>query len=219
MYEPYFFFDFDSTFVTIESLDELARIALVGHPEAEERVRQIHETTRLGMEGTISFEESLRRRLVLMEAKKPHLEELLLLLERSITPSFLLYKNFFLEQRGRVYILSGGCVDFIAPVVASFGITEEFILANRFIYDAEGHILGVDDASPLAHTGGKSVLLSQLTLPGEKYMIGDGYTDYETKSYGGADKFLAYAGNVCRKQILEGADGVMTTFSDLFLYI
>lgn len=63
-----FIIDFDSTFVKIESLDLLASIALNGRPDQEERVSKISSITDQGMNGDISFSESLSSRLALLDA-------------------------------------------------------------------------------------------------------------------------------------------------------
>lgn len=51
--------DFDSTFVSVESLDELAKIALRDDPSREKTALEISRITALGMEGKLSFEKSL----------------------------------------------------------------------------------------------------------------------------------------------------------------
>jgi D-3-phosphoglycerate dehydrogenase / 2-oxoglutarate reductase len=56
--------DFDSTFIKIEGLDALAEVSLENHPHKETLVKQIKELTNLGMEGKISFEESLKKRSI-----------------------------------------------------------------------------------------------------------------------------------------------------------
>ena len=48
---PYLVFDFDSTFTQVEGLDELADIALQGHPDQARVVGQIKALTDQGMAG------------------------------------------------------------------------------------------------------------------------------------------------------------------------
>ena len=59
----YFVIDFDSTFTKVEAFDVLAEISLKDHPEMEERKHQIHQITNQGMDGTISFRQTLEQRL------------------------------------------------------------------------------------------------------------------------------------------------------------
>jgi hypothetical protein len=46
-------------------------------------------------------------------------------------------------------------------------------------------------------------------------MIGDGFTDYETKLHGAVDEFRYYAEHVQRRSVMEKAEKVLTNFSDL----
>jgi D-3-phosphoglycerate dehydrogenase len=58
-----FVFDFDSTLTSVEGLDVLAEISLEGNPERAEIVKEIQEITDLGIDGDISFTDSLSRRI------------------------------------------------------------------------------------------------------------------------------------------------------------
>ena len=66
MFPDHLIIDFDSTFVTVESLDELAHIVLKDNPESVQRLETIRAITRAGMEGSIPFDESLSKRLKLL---------------------------------------------------------------------------------------------------------------------------------------------------------
>ena len=52
---PNLIIDFDSTFVTVEALDELAKICLKENSQKEKILKKIQKTTKLGMEGKIDF--------------------------------------------------------------------------------------------------------------------------------------------------------------------
>ena len=54
-----FVFDFDSTLTRVEALDVLAEITLVNNPNKDEIIEEIIEITNLGIDGKISFTESL----------------------------------------------------------------------------------------------------------------------------------------------------------------
>ena len=53
--------DFDSTFITSESLDELAINKFGNHPNGKKLLSKIQSLTNAGMNGDISFEESLEK--------------------------------------------------------------------------------------------------------------------------------------------------------------
>jgi D-3-phosphoglycerate dehydrogenase / 2-oxoglutarate reductase len=61
-------------------------------------------------------------------------------------------------------------------------------------------------------------LLKKLNLPGDIYVIGDGYTDYEIKHAGLANKFFAFTENVERENVKNKADHIAPSL-DEFLYL
>ncbi len=214
----HFIIDFDSTFMQVEALDELGAIALAGRPDAEERLQQIKAITDMGMEGRLSFTESLEQRLQLLEARRSHLPALIETLKQKVSPSFARNRDFFAQEAAAVHIVSNGFREFIAPVVTEYGIRPENIHANSFEFDEEGRIVGFDRDNVLSRNGGKAVRLRDLQLEGDVYVIGDGYTDYEIKEAGLANKFYAFTENVARPQVVAQADHVAPTL-DEFLYV
>jgi D-3-phosphoglycerate dehydrogenase len=60
--------------------------------------------------------------------------------------------------------------------------------------------------------------LKRLKLDGDVYVIGDGYTDYEIKHSGLANKFYAFTENVGRENVLSKADHIAPSL-DEFLYL
>ena len=72
-----FVFDFDSTLTRVEALDVLAEISLANNPKKDEIINEIIEITNLGIDGKISFTESLERRIKLLNAKKSDLSILI----------------------------------------------------------------------------------------------------------------------------------------------
>lgn len=214
----YFVIDFDSTFTKVEAFDVLADISLKDHPEKESRKKQIVQITNQGMDGSISFRESLERRLNLLSPSKQHLNPLISELKGSVSESFKRNKEFFRDYADNIYIISNGFKEFIEPIVTEFGIKSENILANEFRFDTDGKVVGFDDTNPLSANGGKVEQLKRLNLPGDVYVIGDGYTDYEIKHAGLANKFYAFTENVERESVKTKADHI-TPSLDEFLYL
>jgi D-3-phosphoglycerate dehydrogenase len=214
----YFVIDFDSTFTKVEAFDVLADISLSDHPEKETRKIQIAQITNQGMDGSISFRESLEKRLGLLAPNKKHLPFLISKLKGSVSESFKRNKEFFQEHADNIYIISNGFKEFIEPIVTEFGVKSANILANEFRFDETGKVIGFDENNPLSANGGKVELLKQLNLPGDVYVIGDGYTDYEIKHAGLANKFFAFTENVERESVKSKADHI-TPSLDEFLYL
>jgi D-3-phosphoglycerate dehydrogenase len=214
----YFVIDFDSTFTKVEAFDALAEIALKGHPELEERKKQIAEITNQGMDGTLSFRESLEKRVKLLSPNKRHLDELITVLRTLVSESFKRNKEFFQLYADHIYIISNGFHTFIDPIVTEYGVKPQNVLANRFHFDEQGNVIGFDTDNPLSSNNGKVEQLKRLNLPGDVYVIGDGYTDYEIKHAGLANKFFAFTENVEREKVLNKADHIAPSL-DEFLYL
>ncbi|GAB4411859.1 MAG: hypothetical protein OHK0039_17320 [Bacteroidia bacterium] len=214
----YFILDFESTFLQVEALEELADIALRNHPERTARLARIHDITTATGEGSMDFHDSLRERIALMEAHQEHLAPLIRRLKQRVSVSISRNRTFFEAYRDQIFILSNGFREFIEPVVKTYHIAPDHILANAFVYDAAGRILGPDERIALAHSGGKARILADLHLDGEIVVLGDAYTDYEVKAAGVAHKFFMFTENVLRESLLDKADHVVPSFEE-FLYV
>lgn len=206
-------FDFDSTFVTVEALDELAKIALSNHPQKNKITRKISEITKLGMEGKITFSDSLSKRLKLFKANKTHIDLLIELLKTKITPSFVRNKDFLTEYSSNIYIISGGFGEYIIPVVTEYGIKPNHVLANYFKFNRNGEIKDLDGIK--SKSANKIPKIKSLNLKGDIFIIGDGWTDYEIKKMGFAQKFFAFTENVKRERVIKEADCVVKNFDKL----
>ncbi len=213
-----FVIDFDSTFTQVEALDVLGEISLAEHEDKEKRLEELVSLTNRGMAGELSFRESLEQRLQLLLAKERHLDELVKRLKSKVSTSFIRNKEFFRENSENIYIISNGFKEFIVPIVEEFGIKPENVFANTFKLDSEGKIIGFDKKNVLSSNNGKVEMLKSLDLKGDVYVIGDGYTDYEIKAAGLANKFYAFTENIERENVLQKADHV-TPSLDEFLYL
>lgn len=213
-----FIFDFDSTLTRVEALDVLAEITLANNPQKEEIIEGIVTITNLGIDGEISFTESLERRIKLLNATKADLEVLIRELKQKVSRSIERNKEFFESFSDDIYVISAGFKEFIVPIVAAYNIPEERVYANTFEFDDNGVIVGFDRTNVLSTHNGKIQCLKDLNLQGEIQVIGDGYSDYVTKEAGVADKFFAYTENVLRNKTIANADYI-TPNLDEFLYV
>lgn len=202
----YFIIDFDSTFTQVEALDVLAEIALKDNENQAKAIQEIKDITDRGMEGGISFRESLMRRIEILQANKKHLPELVERLSSLVSPSFKRNTEFIEKYKDQIFIISNGFKDFIVPIVKKFGIKEEHVFANEFQYGSDDEIVGFDETNLLSQNNGKPKQIESLKLNGEVFVLGDGYTDFEIKKAGLAHKFYAFTENVRREKILSEAD-------------
>ncbi|MFT4553928.1 MAG: D-3-phosphoglycerate dehydrogenase [Chlamydiales bacterium] len=208
--------DFDSTFIQVEGLEELASLSLKQHPDREKLLADLHQKTILGMEGKAPYSQVLKERVDVICANRKHVEKLSGQLSLKVTPSILRNKKFFKNYSDKIYIFSGGFIEFIWPIVEPFGIRRDHVFANSFTFDYAGNIVGFDEKNPLSTEGGKAKLLDQLNLNGNTVIIGDGYTDYEATLSGSGRKFFAFTENVYRKPVVEKADRELKNFDDFF---
>jgi D-3-phosphoglycerate dehydrogenase len=213
----YFIIDFDSTFVTIESLDNLAKIALQNNPKRNEILTKISFITNQGMEGKIPFNKSLEKRVKLFQSTRENIDELIVLLKNSITPSIERNREFFSSYKDHIYIISGGFKEYIYPVAREFGIAEDHILANTFKFNKNRLVTGFDKKNNLSKAKGKVLAIKSLKLNGNAVVIGDGFTDYEIVKEKAAGLFVAFTENVKRESILKVADKKVKSF-DEFLH-
>lgn len=206
--------DFDSTFIKYEMLEEIAKISLQNNPNKNKILKKIVSICNMGMEGMISFEESLSQRLALLNFNKRDLEKVIKVLKNNITPSILKHKEFFMENKKQIYIISGAFKECITPITSLFKIPDNRILANTFVYDKNDNIIGTDLQNPLSHKLGKAKTIQNFDLKGKVIVFGDGYTDYEIKKEGQADIFVAFTENVARKNVILKADYVVKNFDE-----
>ena len=211
-------FDFDSTLTQVEALDILAEISLRDRADRDEIIREIQEITNLGIDGDISFTESLERRIKLLNATREDLQELIAELKNRISRSISSNKEFFQKYASDIYVISCGFKEFIDPIVQAYDIPAERVYANNFEFDESGKIVGFDTENVLASHNGKIACLKALNLPGEVQVIGDGYSDYVMREAGIAHKFFAYTENVHRQKAAAHADHIAPNL-DEFLYI
>ncbi|WP_037315109.1 phosphoglycerate dehydrogenase [Salegentibacter sp. Hel_I_6] len=214
----HFVIDFDSTFTQVEALDVLGEISLTNDPDKQKNLNEVEALTDRGMKGEMSFRESLVERLRLLKANKEHLPDLVASLSEKVSSSFVRNREFFNDHHENIYIVSNGFKEFIVPIVEPYGIKPEHVFANTFEYDDDGNIVSFDHDNVLSSNNGKVEQLKKLNLKGDVYVIGDGYTDYEIKAAGLANKFYAFTENVERANILEKADHI-TPSLDEFLFV
>ncbi|MDO6471984.1 phosphoglycerate dehydrogenase [Maribacter sp. 1_MG-2023] len=211
-------FDFDSTLTRVEALDVLAEMTLEGRSNKDEVIKEIQEITNLGIDGDISFTESLERRIKLLHAKKEDLDGLVDNLRNKISKSIAANKDFFEKYADDIYVISCGFKEFIDPIVKEYNIPSDRVYANTFKFDEEGNIIGFDEKNVLSQHNGKIDCLKQMNLDGEVQVIGDGYSDYVMREAGIAHKFFAYTENVHREKAANNADYV-TPSLDEFLFV
>ena len=212
--EKALFIDFDSTFVKVETIDELAKFSLKDDPNSEYKVRMISHITNQGMCGEISFSDALDKRLELLSIKRDDVEAISKHIGSLISDSFIKNKKLIQSISDSIWILSGGFREIITPIVSEFGIREDHVLANSFIYNEE-LVLGCDRENDLSKDKGKIKAIRSLNLNKDIIIIGDGFTDYEVYREGIARAFICFTENVSRDNVLELSDHYAASFDQV----
>lgn len=207
-------FDFDSTIIQAESLDILAEICNCSSEVREE----ISNITNLGMQGEISMQDSLSRRIRLLNASIHDMPSLVARLIQAISPSFDALKDFINTRNDNCYVISGGFMEYISPICKKIGFQESHIIANQFVVEGE-RIIDFRKDLAISENLGKVKALRNLSLQSPICMIGDGYTDFETKKEGVVDYFVAFTESVYRKNIVDKADVVCNNFFEVIDFV
>ena len=189
---PTVVFDFDSTLISCESLDELIARALAGQPEQVEEVRAI---TRAGMEGRIDFRESVERRLALARPTRSEAEAFGREALDYLTPGI---DKLIAGLEAEVWIVSGGLCEVIMPVAERLAVAPARVRATRPDWSKDGELRG------LSRCGTK---VEQMREPAASWarpavIVGDGMSDHAPLAAGLVDHFIVFTEHVRRAPVV-----------------
>ena len=206
--------DFDSTFISLESLDEFILNNISNSANSSELRAKIEKITNQGMEGIIDFNFSVNERLKYLSANRDSIKLFTKILKKNITNSFLSNKQFIVKNSHKILIISGGFTELISPVVKDYKIKKDQIYANEFIIDKNGMIKTISKKTLSYKHSTKAHLVSSLNLKGVTHIIGDGMTDCEVWRRGYADEFYAFTENVKREVVVRCSRHVINCLDD-----
>lgn len=205
-------FDFDSTVLRGELLEILAEIKLKRHPERTVILDQIKDITNQGMDGKISFHDSLSRRLQLLNLDESTLTQAMPKIIGLLNPEYLeLIPRLSHKQ---LYIISGGYTNVLHPISEILQIPKVNIFAIKLNFK-QGVFSHLDEHDPLIQSDGKAAVAKSIPNKGITLMVGDGMTDYQVKAAGASDHFTAYTGVVERKPVCDKADFTINNLMQL----
>jgi phosphoserine phosphatase len=188
-------FDCDSTLSAMEGIEALA---------GAEHADTIAAMTDAAMAGEVALEEVFGRRLELVRPSRDDLAEVGRRYVEALVPGADLLVRALRSLGKRVVVVSGGLLPAVRVLADALGVDETHAVDVRFGED--GGYAGFDDASPLARTGGKIDVLTELagrSGAGPLAFVGDGATDLEAGHL--AARFVAYGGVVRRERVFAGA--------------
>jgi D-3-phosphoglycerate dehydrogenase len=207
--------DFDSTIVSVEGLDELARIALANDPQRDRKVLAIEGITRDGMEGRIGIDQSLKRRLAMLQITRAHMEQVVKLLRTKLSASFKRNRAAVRKNAHRIYVVSSGFREYVVPICQDLGIEPSHVFANEFTWRAGKRVTGMATESRLSKPKGKAAAVRALKLRGKVVAVGDGATDCEIRDQGAAAEFVAFCENIEREGVTARADRTVRSLDEL----
>lgn len=185
-------FDFDSTLTSLEGLDEIARRKGI--------VSQISEITALGMNGELSFDQSLRLRLKILKPTARDFAWLEKQYEKNLTLGSKKIIKKLIAQQTNVYIVTGGPRPSIENILINFGIPKENIFASCFSFDKIG-MSQLDSNCLMTKADGKVEMVKKIAKKGKTAVIGDGMTDLRAAEQ--ADLFIGFGGVVKRDVVKQ----------------
>ncbi|XP_071946461.1 phosphoserine phosphatase-like [Antedon mediterranea] len=200
-------FDVDSTVVTDEGIDELAKFCGVGN--------EVTELTRNAMNGNITFRETLIARLDIIKPSKQQVTDFIEKNPPKLTNGVSELVNTLQSRGVDVYLVTGGFMSIVSEVAKKLSIPIENIYSNKLMFYFNGDYAGFDVDQPTSSSGGKPKVIEKLKKKGYKnlVMIGDGSTDMEACPP--ADAFIGFGGNQVRPKVQENAKWFATNFQEL----
>jgi phosphoserine phosphatase len=160
------------------------------------------------MRGQIPLEKVYGRRLELARPTRGRVLALGRMYVDALVPDARETVAALLEEGVHVRVMSGGLKPAVVLLAQALGIEESAVDAVEVYFGSDGAYAGYDDASPLAMSGGKRVVVEGWTrAPRPIMLVGDGATDQEAQP--AVDAFVAFAGVAYRPLVVKAADQVI----------
>ncbi|MDH5532821.1 MAG: HAD-IB family phosphatase [Candidatus Pacebacteria bacterium] len=199
-------FDFDSTLVTIEGIDELAKL--------KNKEQEVIKLTNYAMSGKVNLEEAFIKRLEIIKPNKNDLNVISQLYRDNITNGAKeVIDN--LHDKANLFIVSGGYKCSMLQTTDYLNIKKENVFANQLLFDKEDNYQCLNEEIPLWKNNGKEIIVKQIQKenPYKTIFIGDGYSDYETSKC--VNQFICFAGVAKREDVMRKSKRVIYKLSEL----
>lgn len=206
-------FDFDSTLIKKESLELILEPILQKSPA---KLKEIEYITNLGMQGDISFRDSLQKRLAIASPTKQSIKEF----SDKYCPNLLTdgIKELVQDLKNKgfeIWIFSGGLSESISHLQIIWISLEKIIFAVETIWNSDGSFKELDNSNGACDSKLSAFDKAKGMIDGEVIAIGDGYTDYQLYEKGYATKFIAYMEHIEREKVINLSKYVARNVAEL----
>ncbi|KKQ92368.1 MAG: hypothetical protein UU16_C0003G0004 [Candidatus Woesebacteria bacterium GW2011_GWA2_40_7] len=202
-------FDVDSTLVTFEGLDFLAKL--------KGKEKELSKITKSAMNGDMSMRESMERK---MRAISPDFEDIVKMGNeyiKNITPGALETIKILKTNGIQTWILTGNFQPAVGMLANFLGIKSTNVITNNIFFDENKKYLSFDRENPLSNNGGKAIKINEFkNKMGKTVLIGDGSTDLEAKE--SVNLFIGFGGVIFRPKI-KAASKIYITEPNLMTII
>ena len=207
------FFDFESTLVTVEGLEVLARVVEERRAERglEDRVREL---TDRAMAGGLDFGEATRIRIDALRPMRSDLAEAACAVAAALDPDAAPTLRALAARGLAVTVVSGGLRELIGPALGSLDLPACDIACNSLLFDGD-MATGMDTANPLARDGGKAEVIRARAAASVSALVGDGANDLAARRAGAVAAFIAHVGVRHRQGVASEADHVIHRLPEL----
>jgi len=210
-------FDCDSTLVTVEGIDELARlisdertISSPQNPHHEDIAIQIASLTKRAMEGELPLETIYGLRLTTINPTQSQVRQIASIYRQAIVSDAVQVISALKNAGILVFIVSGGMIEPVQEFGNWLGISSDRIYAVDIQYDQLSgrwwrywdQPYGLNTSAsylahgtgPLTDTKGKNRIIAHIRAenPGRTLLVGDGLTDLEAGEE--VDLFIGFGG-------------------------
>eukprot|EP01138_Halocafeteria_seosinensis_P016496 gb/GECG01016827.1/.p1 GENE.gb/GECG01016827.1/~~gb/GECG01016827.1/.p1 ORF type:complete len:202 (+),score=32.22 gb/GECG01016827.1/:1-606(+) len=120
-------FDVDSTVLDGEGVDALAEMTGKG--------KEVAELTNNAMQGTMLFQDAIRKRLDIMQPTRKHLDDIIQNEKLELTDGVAKFIEALQKRGTKIYLVSGGFREMILPYARRLNIPEENVYANVIIFN------------------------------------------------------------------------------------
>jgi len=187
------FFDVDSTLVTIEGIDVLAR----GNPD-------VTTLTEAAMNGEVPLDQVYAARLKMIKPSRADVDSLAQKYLTSLTPGAKETIDALRNNGVSVHLVTAGIAQAMAPLASHLGVRHVHAVSMKF--DDAGNYADFDRRSFLTRRDGKELVVRDVRARshGRAAFVGDGASDLEAKP--AVDLFIGFGGVVVRDRVKENAD-------------